>query len=173
MIKEELNRIIKMNNEVYVLGRLATDREYYPNIVVRQEPVCQMKNSESIVFFIEALSEEPDYCKNILNKENLDTQIQDLYIGIDKHHLSMPIMPFYDKKKYHEPYDYNTIMDKEDIIYEELDGKLLIFKINLQSISSDNTGYKNLILQSVLDIDDDGKSYYKTIPEIQENINII
>lgn len=172
MIREELDRIIKMNNEVYVLGRLATDREYYPNIVIRQESVCQMKNSESIAFFIEALSEEPEYCKNILNKENLDREIQDLYIGIDRHHLSMPVMPFYDKKIYNDPYDYNTIMDKEDIIYNELNGKLLIFKINLQSISAENKGYKNLILQSVLDIDDDGKSYYKTVPEIQESINL-
>lgn len=168
MNTNDLGRIIDMNNEVYVLGVLATDRDEYPNIVIRQAAVAQMKNSDSVVFFVQAISDEPKYARDELNRE-LDQELRNLYIGIDVHHNSMAEYPFY--PGVHEiPYNYNSIDDKEDIILNELRGRLLIFKINIQKNNSDGTIYKNILLQSVLDIDDDG-SWYKTIPEVQGNID--
>lgn len=97
---------VRMNNEVYVLGRLATGRDQYPNMVEKQDAVSSMNSSEigrepNIAFFLEALSDEPNYAKNILNKGILNEDVRDLYIGIDKHHFTTkaPLLGHEDSKK--------------------------------------------------------------------------
>lgn len=162
--------IVKMNNEVYILGRLATGEEYYPNMVEdNRQVVCKMNNSSNIAFFVEALSDEPKYSKNILNKDILSEEDRKFYIGIDWQHFKTlsPIIGRSDLKKY----DYRMLSsyDKENLIYDKLEGKLIIFKINI--IKDNNNNYrKNLILESILDVDDDEKLHYKTIPDVQKSI---
>lgn len=170
MLKENLDNIAKMNNEVYVLGRLATGRSEYPNMIVHKGSVIsEMNNSKNIAFFVEALSDQPEYSRDILNAKVLHKEIRELYIGIDSHQFYTSVKPFTKETKY----NYLSTIQKEDIIYEYLEGKLLIFKINLQKNTSGILDYnKNLILQDILDIDDDGESYYRTIPEVQNNVNI-
>ena len=113
MSTKDLDKIIEMNNEVYVLGRLATDRDEYPNMVIRQAPVSQMKNSDNVAFFVQALSEQPKYCRDILNN-NVDEELRDLYIGIDSHHKKMEEYPFY-PGVHPIPYNYNSVDDKEPL----------------------------------------------------------
>lgn len=173
MLKDNLENIIKMNNEVYVLGRLATGRDSYPRMVERPtEAVSKMNNSNSIAFFIEALSEEPEYSKDILNKGKLYDEMRELYIGIDSHQLSSrtSAAPFGEQYFNKNPYNYNSTLEKEEMIYDSLEGKLLIFKINIQEVTQENNGRKNIILESVLNIRADGESKYRTIPEVQMDV---
>ncbi|MFR3499668.1 MAG: hypothetical protein ACLTT7_11730, partial [Paraclostridium bifermentans] len=170
------DNIVRMNNEVYILGRLATGRETYPNMVENQYAVsemtgCEMGKEPNIVFFMESLSDEPNYSKNILNKGVFNEDVRDLYIGIDKQQFmtKAPLLGSSDIKK--NMYKYLNTSQKEDLIYENLEGKLIIFKINLKKSNSGVAEYtKNLILEAILDVEDDGESYYKTIPEIQQSI---
>lgn len=167
MINENIDNIIKMNEKVYVLGRLATGRDYYNGMAYRQDCVSMSKfNENMILFFVEALSDETEYCKNIFNRE-LNQETRELYIGVDTQQIEA-IYPFgyIESKKIN--YKYLSSIEKEELIYEYLKDKLLIFKVYLDKIKPDNSGFKNLILEHVLDIKYDGQSEYKTIPEVQE-----
>lgn len=159
------------SNETYLLGILAANYEEYPTLGETQEAVSIMKNKNynetlyftdntNVLFYIKSVSEEPEYISNMINTK---CNSGELYVGIDRHHRNMDIYPF----GYRDQNTYNLLSseEKKAEIFNEFNGKLVLFK---PTISYDqNTGrvYKNIRIQQVLGHYKEGL-FYRSIPEV-------
>lgn len=159
---------ILKSNETYLLGVLAVDYANLPTFGETQEVVTKMKNRNSsdksnMMFYIKAVSEEPDYIKSIVNPK---CNSGELYAGIDRHHRNVDIYPFGYKDI--SWYDLLSDEEKKDQIYNALNGKLLLFKPSISYDQDKNIIYKNARIQQVLDNyrEDD---HYRCIPEVRMN----
>ncbi|MEJ8554846.1 McrB family protein [Tepidibacter sp. Z1-5] len=151
-----------MCNNTYLLGILATDIEEYPAIGETRDAVTTMKNSSNIMFYIQTISDEPDF---ILEKINPYIPNESLYIGIDVHQQHLDIWP------------YGYMNDREDvkidIIYEKLKNKIILFRPNVSI--KDGRIYKNIHIVDIIsteygfEIDD---RQYRCIPQINLNNDV-
>lgn len=163
---------ILKSNETYLLGILAIDYDdEYPTLGETQEPVCIMKNkyyndysyymdNTNVLFYIKPVSEEPEYISNIINPK---CNSGELYVGIDRHHRNTDIYPF----GYRDQNRYNLLTneEKKEEIYNELNGKLILFKPTINYDQHSGRVYKNARIQQVLGDYKDG-SFYISIPEV-------
>lgn len=163
---------ILKSNETYLLGILAIDYDdEYPTLGETQEPVCIMKNkyyndysyymdNTNVLFYIKPVSEEPEYISNIINPK---CNSGELYVGIDRYHRNTDIYPF----GYRDQNRYNLLTneEKKEEIYNELNGKLILFKPTINYDQHSGRVYKNARIQQVLGDYKDG-SFYISIPEV-------
>lgn len=163
---------ILKSNETYLLGTLAVNYDSeYPTLGETQEPVSIMKNrnysdysyymdNTNILFYIKPVSEEPEYIRNIINPK---CNSGELYVGIDRHHRNTDIYPFgyRDKNKY----NLLTNEEKKEEIYNQLNGKLVLFTPSITYDQESGRVYKNVRIQQVLGEYNDG-DIYRAIPEV-------
>lgn len=167
---------ISKSNETYLLGVLATDYNTYdyPTLGETQEVVTKMRNrnyhdtdtiyyndNTNILFYIKPVSEEPDYIKNVINPK---CNSGDLYVGIDTHHRNTEIQPFT-----HKTYNFLSSEERKDEIFNELDGRLILFKPSIRYDQATNRVYKNIKIQQVLDDYREGTQYL-SIPVVNSSI---
>lgn len=167
---------ILKSNETYLLGILAIDYEHYPALGETQEAVSIMKNRNyndtlyytdniNVLFYIKSVSEEPEYINNIINPK---CNSGELYVGIDRHHRNIDIYPF----GYKDQNTYNLLSneEKKEEIFNELQGKLVLFKPSITYDQQTNRVYKNIKIQQVLDDYKEG-TFYRSIPEVNMHID--
>lgn len=170
------NDRMKMSNEIYVLGVLATTRENFPRIGQENEAISIAKERDftkepNIVFFIEPISDDADFAR-YLNEEYLPEDIVDdiidLYIGFDNQHFNSHIRPFGQYSSENSFYLTKNARDKKEIVYKFLEDKLILFKANIQYANGGEVEFnKNLKLEAIYDIED-YKYIFKTIPDIKD-----
>lgn len=142
MIKftEEQKEKLKKTNEQYLIGRLSLSRDKndYPPLVEKKQPVSKMKNSDSIAYFVELISVEPDEFDEDFN----GYFSSDFFIGID----------FCTNSKF-LPKNYKklNIKEREKRLYKHLSNKLIVFKpkINFKG----EYAYKNLEIVALISDD--------------------
>lgn len=165
------NLDILKSKETYLLGILDINRDQYPNLGETQEAVSVMKNrnysdtdyytdNNNVLFYIKSVSEEPEYIKNNINPQ---CNSKELYVGIDIHHKNIDILPF----GYKEQNIYNLLSseEKKKRIFDELEGKLLLFKPYITYDQYACKVYKNLQIQKIICDYEEGISY-RAIPKI-------
>lgn len=138
------NLDIQKSEETYLLGVLAKNEESYPHLGITNSAVSVMRNnkdndSRNIVFYIKAVSDEPQYIKDVINVSCNSGQ---LYAGIDGHHSTTYIEPF----GYQNKNTYKLLSDegKKEEIYKSLEDRLILFK---PRIDADGI-FKNVKIQS-------------------------
>ncbi|WP_270670967.1 McrB family protein [Paraclostridium bifermentans] len=138
------NLDIQKSEETYLLGVLAKNEESYPHLGITNSAVSVMRNnkdndSRNIVFYIKAVSDEPQYIKDVINVSCNSGQ---LYAGIDGHHSTAYIEPF----GYQNKNTYKLLSDegKKEEIYKSLEDRLILFK---PRIDADGI-FKNVKIQS-------------------------
>ncbi len=151
---ESKNKLLKANT-CYVLGMLATNEEYYPNAGEDQAPVTGMKGSNSIIFYIKALSPEPVPIKEMLPQ----IMQSDLYSGIDTNPNNQVLFSM----------DYRMTTDverKKKMLRDKFGNKLILFKpkISFNVRDGKELVYKNLDVVAIEDIQADPKASYVPIP---------
>lgn len=138
------NLDIQKSEETYLLGVLAKNEESYPHLGITNSAVSVMRNNKdndalNIVFYIKAVSDEPQYIKDVINVSCNSGQ---LYAGIDGHHSKTYIEPF----GYQNKNTYKLLSDegKKEEIYKSLEDRLILFK---PKIDADGI-FKNVKIQS-------------------------
>lgn len=138
------NLDIQKSEETYLLGVLAKNEESYPHLGITNSAVSVMRNNKdndalNIVFYIKAVSDEPQYIKDVINVSCNSGQ---LYAGIDGHHSTTYIEPF----GYQNKNTYKLLSDegKKEEIYKSLEDRLILFK---PRIDADGI-FKNVKIQS-------------------------
>lgn len=165
---------LDMANEVSIIGTLAYNRNSYPRIGRNYyEPVTITNDfkSSNIVFFIEPVSMDTNFARNInVNKlpKDIVDDIKDLYIGFDNQHFNSDIDPFGQFTSENAGYLSKTPEEKREIVFDALKNKLILFKANIQPSNSfgDIDYNKNLIIQEILEDKFIENAKYKTIPEV-------
>lgn len=170
---------ILKSNETYLLGVLGIDYNYndFPTLGETQEVITKMKNrnwhdtiydndNTNILFYIKPVSEETEYITKFINQK---CNSGDLYVGIDRHHRNMDIQPF----GYKDQSTYNLLSseEKKDAIFDELEGRLILFKPWIKYDQATNRVYKNVKIQQVLDDYREG-TFYRSIPEVNMSTEI-
>lgn len=135
--QENKNRLIK-SNQCYMVGMLAEDEEFYPSGDT-QESVTTLKNSNYVIFYLKALSSDPEPISELIDP-GLGNP---LYIGLD-----------YVQNSWLVPYTYKlteNITQKKQMIYEKLKNKIIIFKpqINFSNKEDRDKPFKNAIVVNV------------------------
>ncbi|WP_052356539.1 hypothetical protein [Faecalimicrobium dakarense] len=156
------------SNETYLLGILATDIQEYPNLGETREAVTKMKNKKyteksNMIFYLESVSEEPEYITKVVNS---NCNSGKLYVGIDNHHRNVDIYPF----GYKDQNTYNLLSyeEKKEDIYNEFEGKLILFKPIISYDQSTGMVYKNVKIQSIIG-DYNKNTKYTYIPVVKMN----
>ncbi|MFY9296132.1 MAG: AAA family ATPase [Caldicoprobacterales bacterium] len=144
-------------NSCYMLGILATDEKSFPTSGEEQSYITIMKGSTNIIFYVKALSYEPEPILELVDKRSASP----LYIGIDRYQneanfpLSLKLTS--DLKK------------KMQMIEEKLKGRLLIFKpkITIKQHDDKEIAYKNLEIVAIEpDVKVSNNQEYILVPKI-------
>lgn len=130
----------------FMVGTLALGLDAYPRIGERNEPITIMKNSmdNTIVFYIKALSDEPNIISDNINKEYMSESV--LYIGIDRY-LRQDLLPM----------DYKYSKDSNErikVIRNIFEGKLILFNPLINFKNGKDEPFKNL---NIIEVDPDIK----------------
>lgn len=161
-LDKEMKERLLSSNSCYMLGKLAVDEASFPPVGDENKPVTIMKNSDFIVFFVKALSVEPDPVI-----EYLDVLRSPLYIGLetDNNDIKDTKIPL--------DYKYNcTIQQKIEMWKDNLKDKMIVFKPKIKITEDKNHKeksniFKNLEIVKIIsdsDISDDDQ--YLPIPKV-------
>lgn len=161
---------LRMSNESYVLGRLAINNEKFPYVGETQEAVSRMKagtdyENTSVVFYIEPISDEPNFLANEININELDESFRHLYVGIDSHHYNTNIEPFGRRYGANNYYKHETVERKKELVYSSLEGKIILFKAKISQENGRNRYYKNINIQDIIE-DPNIPGKYVCVPEV-------
>lgn len=142
---------IKLIEDCYILGYLATDERNFPIIGEEQQPVTHLKkNSEYILFYVKPISTLPDKLNELPGPwEN------NLFIGFEKGLESIQMPPDY--------WYLNDIEEKKNCILGKLKNKLILFKPYIkreECIGKNEIFYRNLVIKDIEDaVIEHGKRY--------------
>lgn len=154
--QENKDRLIK-SKQCYMVGMLAENEGFYPSGDT-QEPVTTLKNSNYVIFYLKALSSDPEPISELIDIELGNP----LYIGLD-----------YAQNSWLVPYTYKlteNITQKKQMIYEKLKNKIIIFRpqINFSNKEDKDKPFKNAIVVNVeSDIEANQELEFIAVPTIE------
>lgn len=154
-INEKTKREI---NNCLILGRLADDSEmeHIPGLGIERKSVTKsQRNENSIVFYLQALSDEPKLFKNTLGKSQ-----KECYVSFDDRN-----------SRYLQSIKYYEQSDKVQFLRDHLSGKLVLYKpkISVRNDSSIHPYHYNFEIAMVSD-DRIESGYYVTIPQVKKGM---
>jgi hypothetical protein len=159
MSRIEINEKTKREiSNCYILGRLVdeSDPDRIPPLGMERSAVTRSQRNENIiVFYLQAVSDEPKLLKDTLGK----TQ-KECYVSFDDRN-----------SRYLQSIKYYEQADKVQFLKEHLEGKLVLFKPKL-SVRNDSTAHPyHYNFEIVLVSDDKSESnYYVTIPQVKKGM---
>lgn len=142
------------SNNCYMVGMLAENEEFYPNMGDEQASITTLRNSSNLIFYIKPLSSDPQPITELIDP-NLSNP---LYIGIDS-----------DQNNILNPMSYKFIQDfneKKKFLHEKLKGKLILYRPKI-TINKDEKVYKNAIVVAIeTDIKVDKSMEFIPVPTV-------
>ncbi|CAG7651699.1 McrB family protein [Paenibacillus allorhizosphaerae] len=154
MIDEKTKREI---NSCYILGRLAdeSDPDHLPALGVERKSVTKSNRNDVVVFYLQAVSDEPKLLKNTLEKQQ-----KDCYVSFDDRNY-----------RYLQSIKYYDQTDKVQYLREHLEGKLILFKPKL-SVRNDNTGHRYHYNFDIVLVSEDAaeNNYYVAVPQVKKGV---
>lgn len=142
----------------YMLGTLAEGYQYYPGIGEESSVISPVKNSSGVVFYIKALSPDPDPITELDSKSG---RSEHFYIGFDNTEMFPP--DFFGME-----YSFKDAKEKVEYLYNKLQGKLVLFQpILKQDTKQDGRIHKNLRIKTLEDgVDFTKDSRFIPVPKV-------
>ncbi|MFY0545427.1 McrB family protein [Brevibacillus sp. H7] len=159
MIQNEINEKTKREiSNCLILGRLAdeSDANRIPPLGIERKSVTKShRNEDIIVFYLQAISDEPKLLKERLGKDQ-----KECYVSFDERN-----------GRYLQNIKYYEQSDKVQFLREHLEGKLILFrpKLSKRNDNSDHPYHYNFEIVLVSD-DRLESSYYVTIPQVKKGV---
>lgn len=143
--------------ECFILGKLANDNSNIPGLGIEPGKAVSytaVGATGSVVFYVQACSDEP-----FLLKELLDKRPEDVYITFDNRN-----------KLYLGRENYEDSDDKVDFIRKHFENKLILFKPKLSYDTQRKRYHYNFDIVLV-DNEDEPSSHYVAIPHYKKGIS--
>jgi energy-coupling factor transporter ATP-binding protein EcfA2 len=156
--QKELSHTDKRNiEECFILGKLAKDDINLPGLGTESGKAVSFSSygaPGSIVFYVQAHSDEPSILKELLDKRH-----EDVYITFDNRN-----------KLYLGRENYESSENKVEFIKQHFENKLILFKPKLSYESSKKRYHYNFEIVLV-DHEDEPSSHYVAIPHYKKGIS--
>lgn len=156
----EINEKVKREiSNCYILGRLAdeTDPDRIPPLGRERRAITPIQNEDkdTIVFYLQAISDEPKIIKNVLNKDQ-----KECYVSFDDRN-----------SRYLQSIKYYEQSDKIQFLREHLENKLILFRPKL-SVRHDNNLHPYHYNFDIVLVSDDkiDSNYYISVPSIKKGV---
>ncbi|OMF70355.1 McrB family protein [Paenibacillus peoriae] len=156
----EINEKVKREiSNCYILGRLAdeSDPDRIPPLGKERRAITRVQNDDkdTIVFYVQAISDEPKIIKNILNKDH-----KECYVSFDDRN-----------SRYLQSIKYYEQSDKIQFLRDHLENKLILFRPKL-SVRHDNIIHPYHYNFDIVLVSDDkvDSNYYVSVPSIKNGV---